>query len=324
MRHKDAPPATPIADHVLMESWMPLRKQGTIVRTALIAGALGFAVMPASANAGLLSSLFKPKATATTTASTTTPATTPTSTSTTAGAGGVVTTNTATTTATSNTTSSAVPSGSCTALPTTKAFEKIDGDTADYSLAPDGGFESGGRGWTFSNGAKVTYGNETLGVKTGSKQVMIPLSGSITSPAFCVDESHPHFRFAYKVDNAVLSGFIAYVIYRDAAGKITNVELISSKVLALAPSTWQATPKSPLATIIPLNSTTKTASVQLKITSLSPTDLVNDTTGGAFAPITSTVGTAGGLVGSITGAVSPTLNIGITVDSVMVDPYRRG
>ncbi len=225
---------------------------------------------------------------------------------------------------TTNVTSAAVPSGTCTPLPTTKAFQNIDGDTADYSLAPDGGFENGGRGWTFSGGAKVTTGNELLGINAGKKQVVIPLSGSITSPAFCVDESHPHFRFAYKVDNAVLSGFIAYVIYRDAAGKITNVELISSKVLALAPSTWQATPKSPLATIIPLNSTTKSASVQLKITSLSPTDLVNDTTGGALAPVTGAVGLAGGLVGTITGSISPVLNIGITVDSVMVDPYRRG
>ncbi len=303
---------------------MPLRKHGTIVRTAVALSAAAMFVAPTSANAGLLDSLFKPRTTTKTT-KTPTPTPTPTSTSSTSVvAGGVATTNTATTTETSNTTSSAVPSGTCTPLPTSKAFEKIDGDTADYSLAPDGSFENGGRGWTFSGGAKVTSGGETLGIAPGRKQVTIPLAGSITSPAFCVDESHPHFRFAYKVDNAVLSGFIAYVIYRDAAGRVTNVELISSKVLALSPSMWQATPKSPLATIIPLNSTTKTASVQLKITSLSPTDFVNDVTGGVVAPVTSFVGTAAGLVGSITGAISPALNIGITVDSVMVDPYRRG
>ncbi len=299
---------------------MPLRKQGTIVRTALVAGVIGCAFAPASANAGILSSLFKPKTTTTTTTTApkaTTPAVTTTST-------GIATTNTSTTTATSSTTSSAVPSGSCTALPSAKSFQALDGDTADYTPAPDGGFENGGKGWTFSGGAKVTSGNETLGVLAGNKQATIPLNGSVTSPAFCVDESHPHFRFAYKVDNAALSGFIAYVIYRDAAGKITNIELISSKVLALAPSLWAATPKSPLATIIPLNSTTKTASVQLKITSLSPTDFVNDVTGGIVEPVTSFAGSMTGLVGSITGSISPALNIGITIDSVMVDPYRRG
>lgn len=298
---------------------MPLRKQGTILKSSLVLGLATAAVVPSTANAGILSGLFGSTTTTTTTTATTpAPSTSVGTTST-----GVVTTNTSTAT-TSNTTSSAVPSGSCTPLPTTKAFQALDGDTADYSLAPDGGFESGGKGWTFAGGAKVVSANETLGVSAGRKAVTIPLNGSITSPAFCVDESHPHFRFAYKVDNASLSGFIAYVIYRDAAGKITNVELISSKVLALAPSLWQATPKSPLATIIPLNSTTKTASVQLKITSLSPTDFVNDVTGGIVEPVTSFAGGMTGLVGSITGAISPTLNIGITVDSVMVDPYRRG
>ena len=80
----------------------------------------------------------------------------------------------------------------------------------------------------------------------------------------------------------------------------------------------------PLATLIPLNPGTKTASVQLKLTALSPTDLVDDLTGGALKPVTNLVGTAGGLVGSITGLFGNQLNIGVTVDSVMVDPYRRG
>ncbi len=304
---------------------MPLRKQGTIVQAAVI-GLVGFAALPSTANAGLLSSLFKPK---TTTKTTTAPAPTP-STVTASGAG-LSTTNTATTTSTSATTSSAVPSGvGCTPLPTTKAFQGVDGDTADYSLAPNGNFENGTTGWTLSGGAKIVSVNETLGISSGRKALQIPLSGSATSPSFCVDETNPHFRFAYKVDNAVLSGFIAYVIYRDAAGKITNVELVSSKTLALAPSTWQATPKSPLATIIPLNSTTKTASVQLKITSLNPTDFVLDTADAIIGENPATqvvhgVGSLGsGLVATITGAVSPALNIGITVDSVMVDPYRRG
>ncbi len=295
---------------------MPLRKQGTIVKSVLVASVAAMFVVPSTANAGLLSNLFKPKTTKTTTA--TTPAVTAT-------VGGVATTNTATTSATSATTSSAVPAGTgCTPLATTKSFQGIDGDASDYSPAPDGGFENGGKGWTFTGGAKVTTGNETLGVLAGNKQAVLPLNGTATSPAFCVDESNPHFRFAYKVDNAVLSGFIAYVIYRDAAGKITNVELISSKVLALSPSMWQATPKSPLSTLIPLNSSTKTASVQLKITSLAPTDFVNDVTGGIVSPVLGFAGSLTGMVGSITSTISPALNIGITIDSVMVDPYRRG
>ena len=283
--------------------------------------------MPATASAGLFTFL-QPKVTATPTP---TPTRTPTPVPTVTAAGTVTTTATATTSSTSATTSSAVPSGTgCVALPTTKAFSGVDGDTADYSLAPGGGFENGTAGWTLANGAKIISGNEKLGVSGGSRALQIPLSGSATSPAFCVDETNPHFRFAYKVDNASLSGFIAYVIYRDAAGKITNVELVSSKALAIAPSVWQASPKSPLSTIIPLNSTTKTASVQLKITALNPTDFVLDTSEAiigqnAATDLVHTIGSAGsGLAATISGAVSPITNIGITVDSVMVDPYRRG
>ena len=299
------------------ESAVPLRKQGTIIRSAVCAGLIGFAAIPASANAGILDSLLKPKASTTTT--TTVKATTPSGNTSTSI---VTTTNTP---APSAVTSSAVPAGAaCTPLPTTKAFQNVDGDAADYSPAPNGTFENGTGGWTLTGGAKVANANETLGISPGTKALQMPLMSTATSPNFCVDESNPHFRFAFKVDNAVLSGFIAYVIYRDAAGKITNIELVSSKLLALSPSTWQATPNNPLATLIPLNATAKTASVQLKLNCLSPTDLVNDVTGGVVAPITNFVGVAGGLVGSVTGLLGNQTNIGITVDSVMVDPYRRG
>lgn len=304
---------------------MPLRKQGTILKSTLVLGAAAALVAPSTASAGLLDSLFKPKTTTTTASNgnivTTTNPTTPTA------AAPAPTTPPVTASAPTGdvTTSANVPAPTgCTPLPTAKSFQKVDGDTADYSPAPNGTFENGATGWTLTGGAKVATANETLGIAPGRKALQMPLLSTATSPSFCVDESHPHFRFAFKVDNAVLSGFIAYVIYRDATGKVTNIELVSSKILALSPSTWQATPKSPLATLIPLNPGTKTASVQLKLTALSPTDLVDDLTGGALKPITNLVGTAGGLVGSITGLFGNQLNIGVTVDSVMVDPYRRG
>ncbi|MEN0014764.1 MAG: hypothetical protein AAGC46_15450 [Solirubrobacteraceae bacterium] len=306
---------------------MPLRKSGTVIKSGIVlAAAVGLAAVPATANAGILSSLLTPKATATPTP-TPKPVATPAPTPTPAPAASASTT----TTASGNVTSSAVPAATgCTQLSTTKAFQKVDGDTADYSLAPGGNFENGAAGWTLSSGAKIVLGNETLGVSSGSHALQLPLSASATSPAFCVDESNPNFRFTYKVDNAVLSGFIAYVIYRDANGTITNVQLLSSKALALAPSTWQASPKSPLSTLIPLNANAKTASVQLKITSLNPTDFALDTADAIIGQNAATqavhdVGSAASnLVASITGALSPVTNIGVTIDSVEIDPYRRG
>ncbi|MDO9352576.1 MAG: hypothetical protein Q7T55_02710, partial [Solirubrobacteraceae bacterium] len=139
-----------------------------------------------------------------------------------------------------------------------------------------------------------------------------------------------HFRFAYKVDSSGATGFIAHVVYRDAKGAITKTELLSSKSISPTPSLWQASPNSPLATIIPLDATTKSASVQIKFSVASPADLSSD--------IASTVlgkNALSSFISSITGGVNKAMNIGIaptsslvnlgvTIDSVMVDPYRRG
>ena len=299
---------------------MPLRKKGPVLAAAAVT-TLTLAVAP-TAQASLLKSLLtgkKPASAATTTTTTTNVEGKTT--------GIVVTANP---TPSDQVTSSAVPAPSqCKELPTTKAFLGVDGDDHDYSVAPGGDFESGTAGWTLTRGAKIVAGNETLGVSRGSKSLQMPLGSSALSPEFCVDESHPHFRFVFKVDNAVLTGFLAHVVFRDASGKITGVELVSSKAISLTPSTWQASPKSPLATIIPLNPTSRSATVQLKLTALSPTDLVNDTATAIIGqnPLVDFVTQVGGgganVVSTITGLFGNKTNIGVTVDSVMVDPYRK-
>jgi hypothetical protein len=293
---------------------MPLRYKSSLLTSISAAAVLALA-LPGAANASLLSTK---KAT---------PTPTPTPAVTTTATKAAVTT---VATPTAAVTSTKVPAATgCTQLPSAAAFSKVDGDQAQYSLAPGGDFESTKSSWTLTGGAKVMPGNETLGIQSGTHSLVMPLSSTATSPAFCVDQNNPTFRFAYKVDNAVLSGFIAYVIYRDANGTITNVQLISSKVLALSPSNWQASPASPLSTLIPLSATNKAATVQLKITSLNPTDFVNDTATAVIGsnPLVNAVtgigGAASNLVGQVTSSVSPALNIGVTIDSVMVDPYRH-
>lgn len=291
---------------------------------AASAALLAIAALPAGAQAASLSSLFKPKSSPTTTTTTTTSANGSTSSI-------VVTANP---TATDQVTSGDVPApAGCQELPTTKAFQGVDGDGSDYSLAPGGNFEAGSAGWQFSNGARIVNGNEKLGVSGGSRALQMPLGSVATSPAFCIDENHPHFRFTYKVDNAVLTGFIAYVLYRDSSGRVTNLQLLSSKALALRPTTWEASPASPLASIVPLSPTNQSASVQLKILSLNPTQLVDDLATTIIgenllvSSVTKLGGAATNAVAKITGGLAaltglPT-NIGVTIDSVMVDPYRR-
>lgn len=186
----------------------------------------------------------------------------------------------------------------CVQAPTTQAFAKV-GDTAQYSLAPGGDFETSA-GWTFTGGAKIASGNETVGVTSGSKSLSLPFGSTASSPAFCVDNTNPYFRFVAKPANS-LAGYKAIVLYRNTSGKVTQAQFTSSSDASWGAGTWAASKISPLATKIPL-ADGATASVQLYFVS----------TGN----LTSAIGIWGAFAG---GAVGTT-----NIDSVEVDPYRRG
>jgi hypothetical protein len=70
------------------------------------------------------------------------------------------------------------------------------GDRHAYVLAPDGGFESGGVGWSFRNGAQVVDGNETfyLNESTDSRSLSLPAGSSALSPPICMSLDTPIFR----------------------------------------------------------------------------------------------------------------------------------
>jgi len=71
------------------------------------------------------------------------------------------------------------------------------GDSQYYQLAPDGGLEEGGSGWTLEGGAELVAGNEAyfLNDPTDATSLRIPYGGLATSPKFCVDADTPVFRF---------------------------------------------------------------------------------------------------------------------------------
>ncbi len=188
----------------------------------------------------------------------------------------------------------------CAELPVSKAFARF-GDAADYSLAPGGDFEQSGL-WKLSGGAKIVAGNENLGVQGGSKSLKLPIGAVAVSPEFCVDETNPHFRFASKPDNAI-AGYEAVVLYKNSDGAVKQAQFTSSASQSWGSGKWAPSSPSPLATKIPLLAGGKTASVQIMFVS----------TGNKIAV---GVGLWGRLTGGSVGTVS--------VDSVMVDPYRRG
>lgn len=207
-------------------------------------------------------------------------------------------TSSATTTAASavQTATSQAPAA-CPLQPVSKAFANL-GDDADYSLAPGGNFESGAAGWTFKGGASIVSGNESLGVAGGSKSLRLPPLAVAVSPPFCVDPSHPTFRFAARIDT-LLSGYIAVVLYRDTAGQLRQAQFNASATQSLLPSgKWFASDKAPLSVNIPLLTSSPTASAQIMFMS------------------TPTLGALSWLTLGLTGTVS--------IDSLMIDPYRRG
>jgi hypothetical protein len=69
-------------------------------------------------------------------------------------------------------------------------------DKGWYQLAPEGGLEGGGNGWTFEGGATLVADPEDRnhdGVQEDTA-VRLPFGASATSPPVCVDETTPNFR----------------------------------------------------------------------------------------------------------------------------------
>lgn len=185
----------------------------------------------------------------------------------------------------------ALANAACPVQPTTKAFAKF-GDQADYSQIPGGSFENGGAGWTFIS-SKVAFGNDGYGILPGNRSAALGgglaagLSTAI-SPRFCIDKTHPYFRFMFR-PMAALGALATFVIYRDQSGKLVRA-LIGSKVnTTLMPGYWRPSGLNPLTVNIPLLEADGTATVQLAFTS-------------AF---------------SFNGP-------SYYIDNILVDPYRRG
>jgi hypothetical protein len=74
------------------------------------------------------------------------------------------------------------------------------GDTRDYVLAPDGGFEAGASGWQLDRGATVAEGNESyyLNGAGDSKSLSLPAGSSAVSPPVCMSIDTPSFRLVAR------------------------------------------------------------------------------------------------------------------------------
>ena len=180
----------------------------------------------------------------------------------------------------------AVPAAeaACTSVPTTKAFSAL-GDSADYSLAPSGSFESGATGWSLT-GASVVSGNESwkLHGSGDSKSLAINPTGKAVSPSFCVGIEHPTFRLFARRTSGTWGTLNVKLRWKDSTG-VTNETVVTS--VGSSDTAWHPTGRIALSTVLPLWNANQTASVQIVF---DPEDY-----GGAWA-----------------------------IDDVYIDPYRTG
>ena len=96
-------------------------------------------------------------------------------------------------------------------------------DYANYAFAPDGGFESGGSGWTLSNGARAVYGNESFYVHGSSDKtsLSLPAGASATSPGMCISLLSSKMRFVVRGDSG--SSVKVQVLYRGLLSSVLGI-----------------------------------------------------------------------------------------------------
>jgi hypothetical protein len=109
-------------------------------------------------------------------------------------------------------------------------------DVLSYTLAPNGGFESGSNGWKLTGGAKVVSGNEKFFVRSSTDRysLSLPMGSSATSSTTCVETLDAVMRFFAINTGSLLSTLKVEAVYKDAGGT-TRTLLVG---LVLGTGSW--------------------------------------------------------------------------------------
>lgn len=136
------------------------------------------------------------------------------------------------------------------------------GDSHNYYLVPDGGFESGGTGWTLTDGARVVEGNESFHVHAASdtSSLLVPRGGSATSPAICFGLLNPGVRLFATSSSGPASVHVQLI----ARGLLGILSVLDGGSAPVGPA-WAPTPVFST-TFSQLNVPVGTKTIQLVIT----------------------------------------------------------
>jgi len=147
----------------------------------------------------------------------------------------------------------------CAPTPASPVFASF-ADTANYSLAPGGDFETGAAGWALS-GAQVVAGNEPFHVGSAQDTHALAVSpaGLAVSAPFCAGADTPSFRFFAHSLSGRPAPMLVKLRWTQGAGQVGETTVASLN----AYSQWAATPSLPLYSLLPLRGHCQSLSVQL-------------------------------------------------------------
>jgi hypothetical protein len=138
------------------------------------------------------------------------------------------------------------------------------GDLSFYVLAPDGGFESGGSGWSLSGGAKAVDGNESfyLNEASDAKSLSLPAGSSALSPSICMSIDTPTFRLVARNSGDPGS-------YLRVEATYALLGLVRTKTLSTVKAGPSWAPSQPMSAVLTLSTIVGTvipSAIQIRIT----------------------------------------------------------
>jgi hypothetical protein len=115
-------------------------------------------------------------------------------------------------------------------------------DVAHYTLAPNGGFESGPDAWALTAGANIVPGNESFFVRGAgdSHSLSLPPGSSATSGSTCVRLLDPTMRLFVRNSGSLLSTLKIEALYEDVLG------IRRAQTIALLPGVGRWLPSLPV------------------------------------------------------------------------------
>ncbi|HEY6731367.1 MAG TPA: hypothetical protein VI039_10105 [Solirubrobacterales bacterium] len=138
------------------------------------------------------------------------------------------------------------------------------GDNHYYVLAPDGGFESGGAGWSLSGGASTVAGNESffLNEPSDSRSLSLPTGSSAVSPPICMSLDTPIFRLVARNQGDPKAGLRVEATYK-------LLGLVRTKTVSTVIGNRNWAPAQEMSTVLTLSTIVGTlipSAIQIRIT----------------------------------------------------------